>query len=101
MSWPAGLVNRVGHHRPAEHLRGADVGATGAWSWSWASGSPCAAEGFSRDTLPSARSDDTKSIMRYVPPIGTAGVTGSAARGIGRLPSPPAGTVARTLADMI
>jgi hypothetical protein len=52
------------------------------------------------DARPSARSDDTESSMRYMPPNGTVGVTRSAVRGIGRLPSPPAGTIARTLADM-
>src|SRR3954463_14462608 len=36
--------------------------------------------------------------MRYIPPKGTAGLARSAVRGMRRLPSPPARTIARTLA---
>ena len=45
-----------------------------------------------------ARLDSTKSIKRYVPPNGTAGLARSIVRGIRRLPSPPARTIDRTFA---
>src|SRR5690606_26411732 len=42
------------------------------------------------------RFDSAKSTRRYRPPNGTAGLARSAVRGIRRLPSPPARTMART-----
>ena len=39
------------------------------------------------------RFDSTKSMSRYVPPNGTAGLARSAVSGINRLPSPPASTM--------
>ena len=44
-----------------------------------------------------AKFDKTKSIKRYVPPKGTAGLALSMVNGISRFPSPPASTIARTL----
>src|ERR1700682_5503202 len=42
------------------------------------------------------RLDRAKTIRRYVPPNGTAGLARSAVSGNNRLPSPPARTMART-----
>ncbi|CAB4984688.1 unannotated protein [freshwater metagenome] len=42
------------------------------------------------------RFDSTKSTRRYEPPNGTAGFARSAVRGMSRLPSPPASTMAST-----
>src|SRR5437016_4371424 len=47
-----------------------------------------------------ARLDSAKSIIRYRPPNGTAGLARSAVRGISRLPSPPASTIESTLSAM-
>src|SRR5438067_1090102 len=47
-----------------------------------------------------ARLDSAKSIIRYRPPNGTAGLARSAVSGISRFPSPPASTIESTLGAM-
>src|ERR1035438_6301963 len=45
---------------------------------------------------PLARFDSAKSISRYSPPNGTAGLARSAVSGLRRVPAPPASTIPRT-----
>ena len=45
---------------------------------------------------PLARLDSAKSISRYRPPNGTAGLARSAVSGLRRVPAPPASTIPRT-----
>src|ERR1700677_2353628 len=45
---------------------------------------------------PLARFDSAKSISRYSPPNGTAGLARSAVSGLSRVPAPPASTIPRT-----
>src|SRR5271163_2682843 len=45
---------------------------------------------------PLARLDSAKSISRYTPPNGTAGLARSAVSGLRRVPAPPASTIPRT-----
>src|ERR1700736_6717284 len=47
-------------------------------------------------TPPLARLDSAKSMSRYKPPNGTAGLARSAVSGLRRVPAPPASTIPRT-----